>query len=293
MKIFIDGEYGTAGLCLKEKLLQLQNRIPFEFISISNPKSETERYQAIKEADIAILCLPEDISFKTCEDLKEIDTIIIDASTIHRTLPGWTYGFEELNQNQMNVIKNSKRIANPGCFATGMMAILNPIKDYLNQNMPLMIQGVTGYSAGGKKIIQKQIETPIHFRSTNLNREHIHLVEIKHWLNLQNPIAFNPSVSSFERGQMVSLTLFQSHLDINIDSSLLAYQNFYKNFDNISIIENFNSQIIPEKMNGRDDLEIYISKPSKEYIIVSAIYDNLGKGSAGSIAKLVEEIIKK
>lgn len=92
---------------------------------------------------------------------------------------------------------------------------------------------------------------------------------------------------------MVSLTLFQSHLDINIDSSLLAYQNFYKNFDNISIIENFNSQIIPEKMNGRDDLEIYISKPSKEYIIVSAIYDNLGKGSAGSIAKLVEEIHKE
>lgn len=293
MKIFIDGEYGTAGLCLKEKLLNLQLTYSFDFISISNTKSEIERYQAIKEADIAILCLPEDISFKTCEDLKEIDTIIIDASTIHRTLPGWTYGFEELNQNQINVITNSKRIATPGCFATGMMAILNPIKDYLNQDMPLMIQGVTGYSAGGKKTIQKQIETPIHFRSTNLNREHIHLVEIKHWLNLQNPIAFNPSVSSFERGQMVSLTLFQSHLDINIDSSLLAYQNFYKNFDNISIIENFNSQIIPEKMNGRDDLEIYISKPSKEYIIVSAIYDNLGKGSAGSIAKLVEKIIKK
>lgn len=230
---------------------------------------------------------------KTCEDLKEIDTIIIDANAIHRTLPGWTYGFEELNQNQINVIKNSHQIANPGCFATGMMSILNPIKDYLNQDMPLIIQGITGYSAGGKKTIQKQIENSIHFRSTNLNREHIHLVEIKHWLNIKNPIAFNPSVSSFERGQMVNLTIFQSHLDINIDSVLLAYQNFYKNFENVSIIENFNSQIIPEKMNGRDDLEIYISQPSKEHIIISAIYDNLGKGSAGSIAKLVEgEIIK-
>ena len=98
MKIFIDGEYGTAGLCLKEKLLQLQTRIPFEFISISNPKSEIERYQAIQLADIAILCLPDDVSIKTCKDLHDIDTIIIDASTAHRTVPGWTYGFSQIGR---------------------------------------------------------------------------------------------------------------------------------------------------------------------------------------------------
>ena len=292
MKIFIDGEYGTAGLCLKEKLLQLQTRIPFEFISISNPKSEIERYQAIQLADIAILCLPDDVSIKTCKDLHDIDTIIIDASTAHRTVPGWTYGFSQMTSFQSNIIKQSKRIANPGCFATGMMAILSPIKNYLVQDMPLIINGVTGYSAGGKKTIQKQMETPIHFRTTNLNKEHIHLVEIKHWLNIQNPIAFNPSVASFERGQIVTMTMFKNHLNISLDGLLFAYYKFYEKFNDIIVIENTPSQIIPEKMAGRDDLEIYISQPSKDYINIHAVYDNLGKGSAGSIAKLVEKLIE-
>lgn len=291
MKIFVDGRHGAAGAYLMEKLELLAYSYPIKFLSISDSRNEIARYQAIKEADIAVLCLPEEVSAKTCTDLKDVDTIIIDASTYHRTQPGWTYGYTELNQQQLKLIVNSKRIANAGCFANGMLCILNPIKDYLNQNMPLIMNGVTGYSAGGKRTIEKQKLNPIHYRATVLNKEHIHTIEVKHWLNIKNPLAFNANVGSFERGQMVSITLFQEHLDINLDSVLLNYQNFYQSFDNINVYGNQVSQLIPEEMTGRDDVKIYIYQPCKEYITIHALYDNLGKGSAGAIANIIEQLL--
>lgn len=291
MKIFVDGRHGAAGAYLIEKLEAMSHTYPITFISIADSRNQIDRYQAIKEADIAVLCLPEEISAKTCADLKDIDTIIIDASTYHRTQSDWTYGYIELNQQQLELILNSKRIANAGCFANGMLCILNPIKDYLNQNMPLIMNGVTGYSAGGKQTIEKQNLTPIHYRASHLNKEHVHTIEVKHWLHLKNPLAFNANVGSFERGQMVSITLFQEHLDISLDSVLLAYQNFYQSFGNINVYNNQPSQLIPEQMTGRDDVEIHIYQPCKEYMTIHALYDNLGKGSAGSIAKIIEQII--
>lgn len=292
MKIFVDGKHGAAGAYLMEKLEKLANNYPIEFISIDNTRSEEQRYNAIQEADIAVLCLPEEVSAKTCTDLKDSETIIIDASTYHRTQGGWTYGYVELHDKQLENILHSKRIANAGCFANGMLSILNPIKDYLNQDMPLIMQGVTGYSAGGKQTIQKQKENPLHYRATVLNKEHIHTVEVKHWLQLKNPLVFNASVGSFERGQMVSLTLFQEHLDISLDSVQLAYQNFYRFFDNIQFCSNNPSQLIPETMAGKDHVEIYIYQPSKEYITIYAMYDNLGKGSAGAIANIIEHLLQ-
>lgn len=287
MKIFIDGQHGAAGVCLLEKLQTMAQLHPIEFISINDSKNEVERYNAIRQADVAVLCLPEEISAKTCSDLNDVDTIIIDASTYHRTLLGWTYGYIELNNQHIKNILSSKRIANPGCFAGGIISLLNPIKDFLNQDMPLVIHGVTGYSAGGKKTIQKQKDSPLHYRATNLAMEHIHVVEVKHWLDLKNPLAFMPSVSSFERGQMVSMTLFQSQIDVNLDSVVLAYENHYKNFNQVKVFSERVTQLIPEKMAGRDDMEIYITQPSKDYVTIHALYDNLGKGSAGSIAHII------
>lgn len=293
MKIFVDGSHGAAGVCLIEKLEKLAQTHDIQLISINDTKDEAMRYQAIRQADIAVLCLPEEVASKTCSDLNEVDTVIIDASTYHRTMLGWTYGFIELNHQQLKNIVKSKRIANPGCFAGGILSVLNPIKDYLNQDVGLVVEGVTGYSAGGKKTIEKQQTSPVGFRTTNLNREHIHVVEVKHYLNLKNKLAFNTSVANFERGQMVTMTLFQEHLDINIDSTRLAYENFYKDFDKVKVMKETPSQLLPETMAGRDDVEIYLSQPSPEYIKISAIYDNLGKGSAGSIAHIIEEILVK
>lgn len=293
MKIFIDGQHGAAGVCLLEKLQVLSTTHHIELITIVDSKDEQQRYTAIKEADIAVLCLPENVSAKTCSDLNTVDTIIIDASTYHRTIPGWIYGYPELLEHYMEAIIHSTRIANPGCFAGGIMSILNPIKAYLNEHMPLSIVGVTGYSAGGKKTIEKQQESPLHFRMTNLDREHIHVVEVKYWLNLKNPLAFLPSVASFERGQLVSMTLFQEHIDINLDSVCLAYQKHYEHFEHVSVITDHTKQLVPEKMAGRDDMEIYITKPANDYITIHAMYDNLGKGSAGSIASIIKHIIEK
>lgn len=293
MKIFVDGSHGAAGVCLIDKLQSLTQTYDIQLVTVSDTKNQDMRYQAIKDSDIAVLCLPEEISSKTCSDLSNVDTIIIDASTYHRTMDGWTYGFVELNNKQLKNIIDSKRIANPGCFAGGILSILNPIKDYINQDQPLIVEGVTGYSAGGKKTIEKQQASPIGYRATNLNREHIHTLEVKHFLNLKNKLAFNTSVANFERGQMVSVTLFQEHLDINLDSTFLAFENFYKDFDKVKVFENSSSQLIAETMAGRDDMEIYIYQPSPDYITISAIYDNLGKGSAGSIAYIIKKILEK
>lgn len=292
MKIFIDGQHGAAGVCLLEKLQALASTHSIDIISIEDTKNEEQRYAAIKEADIAVLCLPEEVSAKTCADLMDVNTTIIDASTYHRTLPGWTYAYPELHKNYIAEIIQSKRIANPGCFAGGIMSLLNPIKDYLIDHMPLSMTGVTGYSAGGKKTIEKQKENPLHYRVTNLDREHIHVVEVKHWLHLKNPLAFMPSVSSFERGQLVSMAIFQDQIDISLDSVLLAFQNYYQDFANVTVIDDA-KYLIPEKMAGRDDMEIYITKPSHDYLTIHAMYDNLGKGSAGSIANIVRLIVEK
>lgn len=292
MKIFIDGQHGTAGEYLIEKLNILSNTHEICLLKINDSKNEKERYEAIQEADIAVLCLPDEIAAKTCSDLINVDTIIIDTSTYHRTLPGWTYGYTEFNHNYIFEIIKSKRISAPGCFATGIMSILNPIKNIINQDIPLILNGITGYSAGGKKTIQKQEENPLHFRATYLNNEHFHVKEIKHWLDLKNPFAFLPSVSSFKRGQMVSTTFFQMHLDINLDSVILFYKNYYKDFNNITVLDNPVKQLLPEKMSGRDDMEIYISQPSQDYIFISSLYDNLGKGSSGSIFNIIKFILE-
>lgn len=290
-KLFIDGRYGVAGYSLLEKIRPLTDRGLIELIQLDKERTKdiNTRYAAIKESDITVLCLPEEIASKTCEDLKDVNTIIIDASTYHRTLDGWTYGYPELNITQLELIKKSKRIANPGCFANGILTLLNPIKDCLKDNYPININGVTGYSAGGKHTVDKQKENPLNFRITNLNREHIHLKEIKHWLNLTQSISFIPSVSSFERGQVVSINLFKEQLNISIEQTILQFKSFYNQFGHINIIEN-SSHVIPEHMAGRDDVELYINKIG-EYLQIHAVYDNLGRGSSGSILNIINNII--
>lgn len=294
-KVFVDGNYGVAGYSLMEKLKPIIESGEIQLLSLPQEmsKEKTARYQAIEEADIAVLCLPEDVVRETCSDLKDCSTIIIDASIEHRTSEGWAYAYPELNDYQKNRILNSKRISNPGCFANGMLTILNPIKGYLKQDVPLTLIGVTGYSAGGKQTIQKQMESPLGYRVTNLNREHIHVKEVKHWLKIKNPVAFMPSVASFERGQMVSLNLFQENLRVSLSQIQAIFEDFYQGSKSVKVLNSTSSVLIPEKMAGRDDVEIYLAKPSEDYLQIHAVYDNLGRGSSGSIVHIIKDFLKQ
>jgi N-acetyl-gamma-glutamyl-phosphate reductase len=290
-KVFIDGTYGIAGYSLKEKLnpLVLSEEVEIIELSETEAKNEVLRYEMINNVDIAVLCLPEAASAKTCEDLKESNTIIIDASTYHRTVDGWTYGYQELDENQIKKIIESNRIANPGCFATGMLTVLNPIKEILKKDYPINIYGVTGYSAGGKQTIEKQEKSPLNYRVTNLTREHIHLKEVKHWLNVKSPFAFIPSVGGFKYGQMIELNIFQEQINIPIKEVKELFVNYYKKFTGNIVITD-SKMIIPENMAGKDEMEIHLSQPGS-YLQIFAVYDNLGKGSSGSIVQIIKKLL--
>lgn len=291
--IFVDGSYGTAGLYLLEQLSQLQKTVDFNILVLDKEeyKNEALRYDAIKRSDIAILCLPEELALKTIQDLKDVDTIMIDISPAHRTDSQWTYGFSELNNNQINQIKNSKRIANPGCFATGMISLINPLVNILSPN-PISISGITGYSAGGKKAIEKQKNNSIAFRMTNLDKIHRHIPEVKHITNLKNILAFTPSVGNFLSGQLVEITLFKENfISIDFNTVKEKIKNHYKNSAIIKVIETTPSYLNPETMANRNDMEIYIYI-HEDYMTLISMYDNLGKGSTGSVMQTLEILLK-
>lgn len=296
-KIFIDGSYGTAGLSLKDKLVSLCQQYPNQLklltLSRENYKNEQVRYAMIRKADIAVLCLPEEVSIKTAQDLKECSTILIDASSAHRLDSEWIYGWLELSKKQPQLIKEGKRISNPGCFASGAVALLKPLSNYLNSEYPLQITGVTGYSAGGLKSIKKQEKNPLSCRVTSLSSIHFHVPEIKKYSEIENEIAFMPMVGNFKQGQMVEITIFQSMLkDLHLSDVLSLFKSFYKDLSYYTVQENKQSFLTPELMGGRDDVEIYINQPENApYIQLFALYDNLGKGASGSIIQIIQQLI--
>lgn len=292
-KIFIDGEHGISGLTLRNKLVDSELSSLIEIISLDNTKDINKRLLAIKSSDISVLCLPDSASKEMCEYLNEVEnlnTIIIDASRYHRTNKDWVYGYVNLNEYQLTRILKSKRISNPGCFAQGMLSLLNPLKDHLKPNYPLILNGITGYSAGGKKTIEKYQNNPISFRTLNLTKEHDHIKEVKHCLDLDNTIIFTPSIGSFFQGQMVSLVLTKEQINMPLIEIYDFLKDFYKYKENVKILHDI-TNIIPENMAGQDGLEIVVSKLSDEYIQLYAIYDNLGLGSSGAILNLIKKII--
>lgn len=296
MNIFIDGSYGTAGILLIEQLTALQSFYNFKIITLdlNEYKDQLARYAAIEKADIAILCLPEDIALQTMHDLSHIKTKIIDVSPAHRLATGWVYGFHELYEDHNLKIQTANRIANPGCFATGMISLLNPIKNHLNAYYPLVINGVTGYSAGGKKAIEKQLFNPIGFRATNLNKIHRHIPEVMHITELKNKIMFNPTVGNYDRGQMVQITIFQEYLNnLSLKDIKNIFINYYKDSEVIKIKENNPSFLSPEIMKDSNNLDIYIIEPdNSEYVQLVAIYDNLGKGATGSVIQTLKLLLQ-
>lgn len=283
--VFIDGAHGVAGERLDALLATSSLPYKYHHLSSEYARDKERRYQAIREADIAVLCLPDDIARETMQDLMDVDTVIIDASTAHRTVDGWTYGYPELHPDQQARIRTSRRISNPGCFANGMLAIVAPLLS-IYPDMPITLAGASGYSAGGKKAIQRQHESPIGFRITNGLSEHVHLQEVRHWLGIEQPLAFVPSVGAFEAGQMVWTTIFQQGCTIPLDEILEHYKTHYQYAPDIHVHALEKSSLIPEQCAGSLGLSIY-GHAEGSYMHLYAMYDNLGRGSAGSLLRLL------
>lgn len=297
-KIFIDGSAGTTGLRIYDRLGS-RNDIELFTLSGSDRKDPIKRADAINDSDITFLCLPDDASREAVSFVKNPNTVIIDTSTAHRTEQGWAYGFPELSKEHKDALSHSKRIAVPGCHASGFIALVYPLikNGYLSPNALLSCHSLTGYSGGGKKMIAQYEEEKNDLlkapRQYGITQTHKHLKEMVNVCGLENSPLFCPIVADFYSGMEVSVPLFASQLEggKTIDDIKELYANTYKS----SIVyysENSdeNGFLSAAKQSGKDIMEISVFG-NCERILLTARYDNLGKGASGAAIECMNIVL--
>lgn len=287
-KVFIDGSAGTTGLRIHERLALRED---IEVITLSEEKRKDAffRKEAINSADIAFLCLPDDAAKEAVSFIENDKTVVIDTSTAHRTNPDWAYGFPELSEMHLEKIKTSKRIAVPGCHASGFIALIYPLieKGILSPDALLSCFSLTGYSGGGKKMIGEYesdgrdvlLDAP---RIYGLSQQHKHLKEMKAVTGLGNYPAFMPVVSDFYSGMLVSIPLFASQINGTIEDIKNIYSEKY-NWGMMSYKECIDEGgfLSAGSVSGKDTMTVSVYG-NEERITLEAVYDNLGKGASGA-----------
>lgn len=283
-KVFIDGSSGTTGLRLRRRL-QERSDIQLFVLPEEKRKDPAAREEALNEAEVAFLCLPDEAARESVS-LVHSDTIIIDTSTAHRTAEGWTYGFPEL-QGQAEKIAKSQRIANPGCHASGFIALVQPLiaAGLVSAEEPLTCFSVTGYSGGGAKMIaqyqadyrEKALESP---RQYALGQQHKHLPEMQKLCGLSVTPIFCPIVADFYCGMAVTVPLFAHQVDGTPARIREVYQDLYQG-PLVTVSEGTDPMLAANKLYGKDTMEIQVLG-NEERILLTAVFDNLGKGAAGA-----------
>lgn len=289
-KVFIDGSAGTTGLRIYERLEKRED-ISLIKLSEENRKDVNARKEAINSADIVFLCLPDDAARESVSLCENPDTVILDTSTAHRTDSGWLYGFPELCNDISDSLSTAKRIAVPGCHASGFIALIYPLvkSGMVSKDILLSCTSVTGYSGGGKKMIAEYeaenvgrlLTSP---RQYGLSQQHKHLKEMKAIAGINNAPAFSPIVSNFYSGMCVTVPIFKSQLKNGImpEDVKKIYKDKYVgpivNFVDSADIDGFLSA---NALSGLDRMEISVFG-NEDIILLAARYDNLGKGASGA-----------
>ena len=298
-KIFIDGSAGTTGLRIAERL---ENRKDIEIIRLTeeNRKDLAARKKALNEADIAFLCLPDAAAVEAVSLIDNPNTVVIDASTAHRTNPDWAYGYPELSEEHEEKIKNSKRIANPGCHASGFIALVYPLieKGIIDKSILLSCTSLTGYSGGGKKMIADYeamerdplLDAP---RQYGLTQNHKHLPEMKAIAGIDTDPVFLPIVGAFYSGMEVTVPLFASQLNdgFSPEDVKKAYREKYTG-EIVKFVENFDESgfCSANKLEMKDSMEISVAG-NNDRILLIARYDNLGKGASGAAVECMNIVL--
>ena len=286
-KVFIDGSAGTAGLRIYERLAE-RSDIELLILSEENRKVLECRREAINSADIAFLCLPDAAAIEAVGLVANPDTAIIDTSTAHRTNPDWAYGFPEL-KGKKEAILASKRIANPGCHASGFVALVAPLVEsgILNKNAQLSAFSLTGYSGGGKQMIAEYQDSERNSllnapRMYGISQKHKHLPEMVKVCNLMHEPVFCPIVAPFYAGMEVTIPLHKGQINGDLGTLKAVYRDYYKD-GLVKFVDaaDENGFLSAGAFAGRDDMQITVCGNDDRILLVSR-FDNLGKGASGA-----------
>ena len=294
--IFIDGEEGTTGLQIRERL---KGRAELDLINLTKERRKDlkARSEALNSADVAILCLPDEAARDAVAMIGSNATRVIDASTKHRVDSGWIYGFPEMFSGHRENVSVASRVTNPGCYSTGAVGLIRPLVDagILPRSHPVTINAISGFSGGGKALIERMKNSSVddaissNWFGYGLGLAHKHVPEIQLYGGLENAPLFVPSVGRFEQGMVVQVPLplwsLKKKPTVNDLREVMAQYYHSQHFVSVADAEetaNHEAKLDPEELNGTNHMRLYVfGNDDTNQALLAAQLDNLGKGASG------------
>ncbi|MHC6225914.1 N-acetyl-gamma-glutamyl-phosphate reductase [Pseudomonas sp. X10] len=298
--VFIDGDQGTTGLQIHTRLHGRQD-LRLLTLAEHERKDPQRRAEAINSADVAILCLPDDAAREAVASIRNPEVRVIDASSAHRTSAGWVYGLPELDDQQAERIAHAKRVSNPGCYPTGAIALLRPLVQagLLPPDYPLAIHAISGYSGGGRTAVERHEQPHTDnlpaLQLYGLELAHKHVPEIQRHAGLSERPVFVPGYGHYRQGIVLSIPLQLRLLPPGVQAEQLqqCLERHYQGARHVQLAPLHQAgaalPLDPEALNGSNDLRLALfANPAHGQVLLTAVFDNLGKGASGAAVQNLE-----